>query len=191
MLAAIVAFIVSGMCIAAAEGATQIAGGDGAPLHSSAHLLALRGADELAAAAAAGPLMVKFYAPWCGHCRRMAGLWDEFAELAFKEGAAYGVAAVDCTADENQRDGVCTAFGVRGYPTVALIDAAGSGFSYAYKRQRSIEELAAFPKLVLAASEAAAAAMERSPVPGRYAAARAAATADAEAPAAAAAADEL
>lgn len=193
MLALAFVLIIAAICgVGGALGATPIAGGDGAPLHASERLLALEGADELAAALWAGPLMVKFYAPWCGHCRRMAPLWDEFAERANKEGAAYGVAAVDCTADANQRDAVCKAFDVRGYPTVALVDVRGSGHTYAFNRQRSVDEFAAFAANVLGASDAAAAAMKRAPVPERFRQAPSAAEAPEEpAEAAAPISDEL
>jgi len=55
---------------------------------------------------------VKFYAPWCGHCKRMAPTWDELAGQA----AGFGVAKVDCT----QEKATCQEYGVRGYPTIKL-----------------------------------------------------------------------
>ncbi|XP_028392560.1 protein disulfide-isomerase TMX3-like [Dendronephthya gigantea] len=57
---------------------------------------------------------VEFYAPWCGHCKRLEPIWKEVgAELA-KLNKNIAVAQVDCTknraiAEEN---------GIRGFPTI-------------------------------------------------------------------------
>lgn len=51
---------------------------------------------------------VKFYAPWCGHCKKLAPEW---AKLEHNEVV---IAEVDCT--ENKK--LCTDVGVRGYPTL-------------------------------------------------------------------------
>ena len=42
---------------------------------------------------------VKFYAPWCGHCKKLAPAWAEFSDLA---GDELTVAKVDCTTDDNK-----------------------------------------------------------------------------------------
>ena len=37
---------------------------------------------------------IKFFAPWCGHCKQLAPVWEEFNRLHSDE---INVAKVDCT----------------------------------------------------------------------------------------------
>jgi thioredoxin-like negative regulator of GroEL len=41
-----------------------------------------------------GDWLVKFYAPWCGHCKNLAPTWEE---LATKSKGKFNVAKIDCT----------------------------------------------------------------------------------------------
>ena len=56
-------------------------------------------------------LFVKFYAPWCGHCKKLAPIWDELG-AAFKDNSDIVIAKFDATV--NEADGV----EVKGYPTL-------------------------------------------------------------------------
>ncbi|KAI3752580.1 hypothetical protein L2E82_24614 [Cichorium intybus] len=57
--------------------------------------------------------LVEFYAPWCGHCKKLA---PEFERLgnAFKKATSVLIGKVDC--DEHKD--VCTKYEVQGYPSI-------------------------------------------------------------------------
>ena len=70
-----------------------------------------------------GYTFVKFYAPWCGHCREMQHDWEDLAEH-FKEnpvpGVSLTVAEVDCTAGMDGSMSICMQESIHGYPTLRL-----------------------------------------------------------------------
>lgn len=73
-------------------------------------------------------LMVKMYAPWCGHCKALAPIYaavsDEVDDVAFGE--------LDCTANE----ATCARYGVRGYPTVKYFS---DKRTYSFEKERTEE----------------------------------------------------
>ena len=62
-----------------------------------------------------GVWFVKFYAPWCGHCKRLAPIWEEFADTK----PEWNIVEVDCTKEEGGVK-ICADNGIRGYPTLKL-----------------------------------------------------------------------
>lgn len=78
------------------------------------------------------------YAPWCGHCKRLAPTWDE---LAAKGAGSYKVAKVDCTTETK----VCAEYGVKGYPTLHFFG-NGAKVGDRYGGQRTLDALHDYAK---------------------------------------------
>ncbi|KAL4646703.1 protein disulfide-isomerase A3-like [Arapaima gigas] len=58
-------------------------------------------------------MLVEFFAPWCGHCQKLA---PEFESAATQLKGIVPLAKVDCTANSE----TCGRFGVNGYPTLKI-----------------------------------------------------------------------
>ena len=70
--------------------------------------------DTLSQVAGDKMVFLKFYAPWCGHCKSLAPAWDALTE-DYKDSDTLYVGECDCTADCKD---LCQHVGVQGYPTI-------------------------------------------------------------------------
>ena len=57
---------------------------------------------------------VKFYAPWCGHCKQMAPAYSKLAERMKSEKEGIVIAKVDATVESD----LASRFGIQGFPTL-------------------------------------------------------------------------
>lgn len=65
-------------------------------------------------------VFVKFYAPWCGHCKAMAPAWEEFA-TNHKDDDSIIIGDFDATANELELESYKE--NVKGYPSILWIPA--------------------------------------------------------------------
>ncbi|XP_075978910.1 protein disulfide-isomerase TMX3-like [Anticarsia gemmatalis] len=79
-----------------------------------------------------GMWFVKFYAPWCAHCRRIEPIWAHVAQALYN--SPIKVAKVDCT----RFQAVATHFKVRAYPTIMFIKGS---YHHEYAGERQKEEM--------------------------------------------------
>ncbi|XP_048886624.1 protein disulfide-isomerase A3-like [Brienomyrus brachyistius] len=68
-------------------------------------------------------ILVEFFAPWCGHCKRLA---PEYEAAATRLKSIVALAKVDCTANSN----VCKKYDVSGYPTLKIFKGGEDSGSY-------------------------------------------------------------
>ena len=71
---------------------------------------------------------IKFYAPWCPHCQRLAPEWDIVAEQL---DGIVKVGGVDCT----QEIELCDKFNVFGYPTIMYMEEKVGAVKYEGRRE--------------------------------------------------------
>ena len=81
-----------------------------------------------------GAWLVEFFAPWCGHCKKLVPTWERLAQ---KASGKFNVAKVDATENE----GVARAFGIRGFPTIKLLK---DGKQYKFSGQRTTDAFLEF-----------------------------------------------
>lgn len=83
-------------------------------------------------------VLVKYYAPWCGHCKKFAPEYEELAKQLTKNNPNLIVAEIDCT--QNDTDN----FKIGAFPSFHLWPAGENKKYIYYKGERSIQGLTNF-----------------------------------------------
>mmetsp|Transcript_4724 Transcript_4724/g.7294 ORF Transcript_4724/g.7294 Transcript_4724/m.7294 type:complete len:229 (-) Transcript_4724:143-829(-) len=82
-----------------------------------------------------GKWFVKYYAPWCGHCRSLAPTWEDLSDrLQESDVNDVIIAKVDCTQEKE----VCNRFNIQGFPSLKYF---ADRKMFSYKGARNIDAL--------------------------------------------------
>jgi protein disulfide-isomerase A6 len=85
------------------------------------------------------PSLVEFFAPWCGHCKNLAPVYEELATNFEAFNNKVTIAKVDADAEKS----LGKRFGVQGFPTLKWFDGK-SDKPQDYNGGRDLESLTAF-----------------------------------------------
>ncbi|KAF8135066.1 thioredoxin-like protein [Boletus edulis] len=85
------------------------------------------------------PALVEFYAPWCGHCKNLAPIYEQLGDAFAQDKEKVIIAKIDSDGDGRS---IAQKHGITGFPTLKWFDANGKVEDY--ESGRDLDSLAMF-----------------------------------------------
>ena len=82
-------------------------------------------------------VLVEFYAPWCGHCKKLTPIYEELAKN-LKHNKNLVIAKMDATANESE------AVSIQGFPTIKFWPAGKKDTPMDFNEDRTVEGFTKF-----------------------------------------------
>jgi protein disulfide-isomerase A6 len=87
-------------------------------------------------------ILIEFYAPWCGWCKKVATQVADLGKIVSASGAPVTIAKFDATQPESNQ--IKTDFGVRGFPTFLFLHKDDKKNPIKFQGDRSVEGFLSF-----------------------------------------------
>ncbi|KAI2492486.1 intramolecular oxidoreductase [Fragilaria crotonensis] len=104
--------------------------------HDSVMVMTTQNFSTMLEDPANGLFLIKFFAPWCGHCKKLAPILEEVAPLVKGKMA---IGTVDCTTQKP----LCAEYNVKSYPTIKFYR---DGKFFDYPGGRTKEKIIGFAR---------------------------------------------
>ncbi|XP_062099280.1 protein disulfide-isomerase [Humulus lupulus] len=88
-------------------------------------------------------IVVEFYAPWCGHCKKLAPEYEKAASILSSHDPPVVLAKVDCNEEVNK--GIASEYDIKGFPTIKIIRNGGKNVQE-YKGPREADGIVDYLK---------------------------------------------
>nr|BAG16714.1 protein disulfide isomerase [Glycine max] len=88
-------------------------------------------------------IVVEFYAPWCGHCKKLAPEYEKAASILSSHDPPVVLAKID--ANEEKNKDLASQYDVRGYPTIKILRNGGKNVQE-YKGPREADGIVDYLK---------------------------------------------